>query len=85
MQLAEHKNHIIGEFTARRIDSELMIAIPAIAAVSAGARFTLYLKNDGTLQYQPVTFDDNPCTNGTYANLDFIMDLSELGNYGISN
>ena len=83
MKNSKSEKHIIGEYTARRVGNSLMLTVPVSTGVTDNTKFVLQTKSDGTLEYQPVSQDDNPWTNSEYAKVDFQKALAEDGNYGL--
>jgi len=71
---------VLGEFSARKTGNSLVITIPQSAGVSEGKKFTLLVKNDGSLEYR--SSDNNPWLNGYYDDIDFRADIDKVGNYG---
>ncbi|VDG18397.1 hypothetical protein [Lactobacillus paracollinoides] [Lactiplantibacillus mudanjiangensis] len=85
MKKASSKSRIIGEYATRKVGNSLMLTVPVSAGVTDNTKFILRKKADGTLEYQPVSRDDNPWTNGKYATVDFQKNLELDGNYGLTS
>jgi len=83
MKTTTNTDRIIGEFAARKVGNSLMLTVPVSAGVTDNTKFVLRQKKNGTLEYQPVKQDDNPWTNGDYADIDFKKQLTIDGNYGL--
>jgi len=66
--------------SVRKIGQSFRLTVPAS---TADAQFILGTKSTGMFNYQPVSPDDNPWTNGEYAQIDFQKALAADGNYGL--
>lgn len=76
-----NKNRILGEFSTRKTGNSLVITVPKNAGVPIGKKFTLVVKEDGSLVYR--SNDNNPWLNGDFDDIDFRANLKEVGNYGL--
>jgi len=68
--------------SVRKVSQSFRLTVPA-STDTAGAHFILGTKSTGVFNCQPANPDDNPWTNGEYAQIDFQRALAADGNYGL--
>lgn len=68
--------------SVRKIGQSFRLTVPT-STDNTGVRLILGTKSTGVFNYQPVSLDDNPWTNGDYAKIDFQQALVADGNYGL--
>lgn len=77
----DKKERILGEFKTRKTGNTLTLTVPSSAGKSAGEKFLLVAKPNGTLEYRSV--QANPWLDGKYDDIDFQKELNDVGNFGL--